>query len=66
MVLHSIMKSAVLSGSRTLWVRQEWSQAPHLVLILDGIEDMVHRDFEQKEVDFLSVELGRVLWEVVY
>ena len=35
---------------------------PHPVLILDGAKDMVHRDFEQGEVSFLSVGLGRVLW----
>ena len=35
---------------------------PRLVLIINGIEDMVHENFEWIEVGFLSVRLGRVLW----
>ena len=37
-------------------------RAPHLVLIFDGVEDMIHEDFEQSEVGFLSIDLGRILW----
>jgi len=59
-VSHSIMESIVFSGSVTHWVRQERSQVPHLILIFDDIEDMVHGDFERSEVGFLSIRVGRV------
>ena len=56
------MKGAVFSGSRTLWVKQEWPRAPHPVLILDKVKDMVHKDFKWCEVGFLFVGLGRGPW----
>jgi len=55
MVSHSVIESIVFSGFGTLWVRRERSKVPHPVLILDGFEDMIHRDFEWSEVGFLSV-----------
>ena len=30
-------------------------------MILDGVEDMVHKDFERSKVNFLSIGVGRVL-----
>ena len=33
-------------------------------MILNGVENMVHRDFEQSEVGSLSVGLGRVPWRL--
>ena len=63
-VSHSVMKSAVFSGSLPLRVRWEWPRASHLVLILHGTEDMVYGNFERGEVRFLSLGLGRVPWEL--
>ena len=60
MVSHSVIESALFSISGILWVRQERSLAPHPVLILDDVEDMVHGDFEWSEVDFPSVGLWTV------
>ena len=37
---------------------------PHPVLIFDGIEDIVHKNFEWSDVGFLSVGLGRVPWRL--
>jgi len=57
---HSVVESALFSSSWALRVKWEWLWAPHTVLILDGVEDMVHGDFEWSEVSFLFVGLGRV------
>jgi len=54
------MESTIFSGFWPLRVRWEWPRAPHPVLIFDGIEGMVYVDFEQSEVGFFSVGLGRV------
>ena len=62
MMSHSIMESAVFSGSKPLRVRWEWPQEPHPVLFFDGIKDIVHGDFERSKVSFLSIGLSRVSW----
>ena len=65
---YSVIKSALLSDSLTLQVKRECLRAPLPVLILDGVEDIVHKDFERSEVSFRSVGLdlagfrGGCLW----
>ena len=44
-----------------LQVTWEWPRVPHPILIFDGVEDLVYKDFERDEVHFLFVGLGRVL-----